>query len=74
MANIGPIDRRELIQTLKRLGFEGPHPGGKHEYMRRSSDNARVTIPNPHGGGDIDKNQLDRLLKQAEIKEEWRNL
>ncbi len=54
------------------MGFEGPFPGGKHEYMEKGDITLRV--PNPHRG-DISKNLLDRLLKQAEItKEEWRKL
>jgi hypothetical protein len=29
------IRRRELIATLRRLGFDGPYSGGKHEFMAR---------------------------------------
>jgi hypothetical protein len=33
MPKLGPIGRKDLIQNLKRLGFEGAFPGGKHEYL-----------------------------------------
>ena len=48
MAALSPVSRRELVRKLKRLGFEGPFPGGKHEWMRRGG--LRLTIPNPHPG------------------------
>lgn len=69
MADLKPVSRRELIRKLRTLGFEGPFPGGKHEWMRR--DGLRVTIPNPHGGA-IDPGLIRRILRQAGIApEEW---
>jgi hypothetical protein len=43
MPRIGPTSRRDLILNLKRLGFEGPFSGGKHEFMVKGS----TTIPFP---------------------------
>jgi hypothetical protein len=31
----GPVNRRVLVATLRRVGFEGPYSGGKHEFMVR---------------------------------------
>jgi predicted RNA binding protein YcfA (HicA-like mRNA interferase family) len=60
-----------MIRKLKVLGFEGPFPGGKHEWMRRGG--LRVTIPNPHGGV-IDPGLIRRILRQAAISvAEWLN-
>ena len=71
MPALKPVSRRELIHRLKALGFEGPFPGGKHEWMRR--DDLRLTIPNPHGGA-IDPGLIRRILRQAGIAvEEWLN-
>jgi len=50
------VPRRELIRKLRRLGFEGPFSGKKHEYMRKG--NIRIIIPNPHGQ-DIDPGLID---------------
>ncbi|RME54015.1 MAG: type II toxin-antitoxin system HicA family toxin [Caldilineae bacterium] len=73
MPPFGPISRRELIRCLRRAGFEGPFAGGNHQYMRRP-DGLRLTIPNPHAG-DISRNFLRRLLRQAQIsREEWEKL
>jgi predicted RNA binding protein YcfA (HicA-like mRNA interferase family) len=71
MAGLNPVSRRELVRRLKALGFEGPFPGGKHQWMRRGG--LRLTIPNPHGGP-IDPGLIRRILYQAGIRlEEWIN-
>ena len=69
MPSLDPISRRELVRKLKALGFEGPFPGGKHQWMHRSG--LRLTIPNPHGGA-IDPGLIRRILRHAGITlEEW---
>ena len=69
MPSLDPVSRRELVGKLKRLGFEGPFAGGKHQWMRRGG--LRLTIPNPHGGA-IDPGLIRRILRQAGITlDEW---
>ncbi|MCB0195171.1 MAG: type II toxin-antitoxin system HicA family toxin [Anaerolineae bacterium] len=69
MARLSPIARRELVQRLKALGFEGPYSGGRHEFMLRET--TRLILPNPHRS-DISAALLSRLLRQAGIsREEW---
>jgi len=69
MSRLAPISRRELIQRLKRLGFEGPYIGGRHELMPRGD--RRLILPNPHRG-DISVDLLARLLQESGIsREEW---
>jgi predicted RNA binding protein YcfA (HicA-like mRNA interferase family) len=69
MPTLKPINRRELIRRLRRLGFEGPHSGGKHEYMVK--DSLRLALPNPHQG-DIGIELLIRILRQAGIsRDAW---
>ncbi len=66
------IMRNDLINYLRKLGFNGPYSGGKHQFMIK--DKLRLTLPNPHQG-DIGINLLGKILKQAKIsKEEWKNL
>ncbi len=48
MPEFGPIGRRDLIRYLRKLGFEGPYSGGKHQYMVR--EKTRLVLPNPHRG------------------------
>ena len=32
MPSVGPTKRKDLIRYFKRLGFEGPYSGGKHQF------------------------------------------
>jgi predicted RNA binding protein YcfA (HicA-like mRNA interferase family) len=69
MPFLKPVKRKELIRRLRRLGFVGPHTGGKHEYMVKG--NLRLALPNPHRG-DIGVGLLVRILRQAGLsREEW---
>jgi predicted RNA binding protein YcfA (HicA-like mRNA interferase family) len=68
----GPVKRKDLIGYLRRLGFEGPYSGGKHQFMAKGDLTLR--IPNPHQG-DIGRDLLTKILKQAQIdKKEWESL
>ncbi len=72
MPPLGPISRRDLVRRLRRLGFEGPYSGGKHQFMVRGELTLRV--PNPHRS-DVGKELLSRILRQAGIdREEWEGL
>lgn len=72
MPSFGPIKRRNLIRALRTAGFEGPHAGGKHEFMVKGD--LRLTLPNPHQE-EISRDLLSRILKQAGLsREEWENL
>jgi len=64
MAHLTPVSRRELIQRLTQLGFDGPYAGGRHMFMLRGTQ--RLTIPNPHRN-EISVDLLRRILKQGEI-------
>lgn len=60
-----PINRKDLIKKLKKLGFVGPYSGGKHQFMEKEC--FRISIPNPHGGKDIGIVLLSRILKEIKI-------
>ena len=67
-----PLSRRELIRRLRRLGFEGPFPGSKHDVMARGDDS--VVIPNSHRSEAISVDLISKILKQAGIsRDEWQN-
>ena len=60
---------RDLIRGFRKLGFDGPHPGGKHSFMARGD--LKVRIPNSHRG-DISPHLLAEILRQAGISRgEW---
>jgi predicted RNA binding protein YcfA (HicA-like mRNA interferase family) len=65
-----PISRSDLIRRLKTHGWAGPYLGGRHQYMIKCS--AQLTIPNPHGGGEIGVNLLKIVLDEAGIsRADW---
>ena len=67
-----PIKRIDLIKTLKKAGFDGPHGGGKHGFLIKGE--LRLILPNPHQG-EISKDLLSRLIRQAGLtRKEWENL
>ncbi len=71
MPRFGPISRRELIDGLRQLGFEGPFSGtGRHpSYMVKGT--LRVKLPNPHQS-DVGRQLLAQILKQAGVtRDEW---
>lgn len=72
MLPFGPIKRRDLIRSLRELGFEGPYSGGRHEFMVKGT--VKLFVPNPHSG-DISRGLLSRILRQAGIdRQEWERL
>ena len=69
MVHLTPVSRRELIQRLTQLGFDGPYAGGRHMFMLRREQ--RLIIPNLHRH-EVSVDLLRRILKQGEItKESW---
>jgi predicted RNA binding protein YcfA (HicA-like mRNA interferase family) len=72
MPAFGPVSRRELVAALRRLGFQGPYSGGRHQFMQRG--NVSVTLPNPHQA-DIGRELLARILRQAGVaREDWQRV
>lgn len=72
MPKITPIKRKDLIYYLRQLGFDGLISGGNRQYLKK--DSLKVRIPNPHQG-EISKNLLIRILKQAKIERKvWEDL
>jgi len=66
------ISWRKLVQRFRRLGFDGPYSGGRHLFMVKGG--LKVRIPNLHRG-DISKNLVAEILRQAEIPQEtWESI
>lgn len=61
-----------MIQKFRNLGFDGPHAGSKHPFMRKGK--LTITIPNKHKGDEIQRPLLKEIIKQAGISEhQWIN-
>jgi len=76
MSKWSPCKRRLFIKKLKKLGFNGPETGGRHEFMLYAPH--KQTIPNNE---EFSIPQLRKLITQVEQKigrdisiEEWRKL
>ena len=68
-----PIHRREFIKRLKKLDWEGPFSGGKHEFMVKGKFN--LPIPNPHGNQEISIAKLSEILREIVVdRNEWINV
>ena len=69
MVKLSPVSWNDLVNQLRKHGFEGPYQGGKHPYMIRND--LVLTLPNPHRK-EISVDLLSRILKQAKIsRKEW---
>jgi hypothetical protein len=70
-ARLTPCSRREFIRKLRALGYDGPYPGGKHEYMA-AQGKAPIRIPNPHKGQEISVDLLARILRDSGVdRDSW---
>ncbi|MBN1235579.1 MAG: type II toxin-antitoxin system HicA family toxin [Methanotrichaceae archaeon] len=70
MNKLTPVSRRDLIKRLRKLGFDGPYPGSKHEVMAKGD--ISIIIPNSHRGEDISISLIARILKQASLsRQDW---
>ena len=45
MSKLTPLKTHELISKLRKLGFEGPFPGGRHSRMVNLKTGQIVPIP-----------------------------
>ncbi|HOG15480.1 MAG TPA: type II toxin-antitoxin system HicA family toxin [Candidatus Absconditabacterales bacterium] len=70
MPKVTPINARELVKKLRKLGFEGPYVGGKHMFMMK--DGYRVPFPN-HGGKDISRGVVNCIIEYIGISVDERN-
>jgi predicted RNA binding protein YcfA (HicA-like mRNA interferase family) len=64
----------EVIDKLRRAGFEGPFGGGKHIVMRHPQTRKKIPIP-VHGARDIPIGTLRAILRRAGISlKKWQEL
>jgi hypothetical protein len=59
VARWAPCKRDEFIRKLRKLGFSGPEPGGKHAHLRYGR--YTLTLPN---NPEYSVHQVKTLLQQ----------
>lgn len=76
MPKWSPCKRQDFIKRLRKLGFDGPYAGSRHEFML--SNNYRLTIPS---NSEYSPSQLRFMLREVEVilgrqimLQEWENL
>jgi len=62
MAKMPLLNAKEMSKILKKLGFELKRQEGSHMFFEHS-DGRTTVIPN-HGGEDIDRNLLNKIVKK----------
>ncbi len=62
MTKLPLLTAREMAKVLKKLGFELKRQEGSHMFFEHK-DGRTTVIPN-HGGEDIDRGLLNKIVKQ----------
>lgn len=62
MSKLPLLNAREMARILNKLGFELKRQEGSHMFFKQS-DGRTTVIPN-HGGEDIDRGLLNKIVKQ----------
>ena len=74
MSRLTPLKSREVIRKLRRLGYDGPIPGGRHVRMVHPESGQIIPIP-MHGGKDTSVGLIREIVRQTGIsREEWLEL
>lgn len=71
MAKLTPLKPRDVVRKLRRLGFQGPVPGGKHERMVHPRTGQIIPIP-IHQGRDVGVGLIREIIQEVGIsRDEW---
>lgn len=72
MPRVTPCSRTEFIRKLKKLGYDGPFAGAKHQVMS-AAGKPNIIVPNPHGS-EISVDLLSRIIRDSGIdRDQWIN-
>jgi predicted RNA binding protein YcfA (HicA-like mRNA interferase family) len=74
MSKLSPLKAEQVIRKLRKLGYEGPVPGGKHVRMVNLITGKIIPIP-MHKGKDVSVGLIRAIIREIEITpEEWTRL
>jgi len=74
MPKLKPLKAKEVVKKLKKLGFTGPFPGGKHIRMVHRENGLIIPIP-MHKGKDVSVGLIRAIINEIGIsREEWLKL
>ena len=70
MSKLRPLKTHELISKLRKLGFEGPFPGGRHSRMVNLKTGQ--IIPIPIHTKEVSVGLIREIIRQVNVsREEW---
>ena len=76
MSRWRPCNRREFIKRLRKLDFDGPYSGTRHQFMVFGEN--RLTIPSNTEYSvpqlRMMLNEIERIIGRAITIDEWSNL
>jgi len=74
MSKLSPLKPEEVTRKLKKLGFVGPIPGGKHARMFHLESGKIIPIP-IHKGKDVSVGLIREIINELGIsREKWLEL
>ncbi len=74
MSRLSPLKPEEVVRRLRKLGFTGPVPGGRHARMVRATSGQIIPIP-MHRGKDVSIGLIRAILREVGISpEDWNQL
>ena len=74
MSKLSPLKPEEVIRKLRRLGFTGPIPGGRHLRMVRMETGQIIPVP-MHRGSDVSVGLIRAIIRECgTTTDEWNQL
>ena len=66
MTRLPRVSGKDLVQALRRGGYELSHVRGSHHYLKKAGVAALVVVP-VHGNRDLPAGTLRSILNQADM-------
>lgn len=74
MSRLSPLEPMAVVCKLRRLGYVGPVPGGRHVRMVHPETGQIIPIP-MHRGKNVSVGLIQAIIREAGVSaEEWQEL
>jgi len=74
MSRLTPLKPKQVFRKLRRLGFVGPIPGGRHARMVHPQTGQIIPVP-VHQDKDVSVGLIREIIREVGItREEWISL
>jgi hypothetical protein len=73
---LNPIKRREFIRKLRKLGFDGPYSGTRHQFMTLNKQRQTLPSNSEYSGPQVRilLRQVEQIVGRGISREEWTSL